>query len=246
MLTGKEIAQPSAAATGATLRVPDNDDKFIIEWMQRLAGNGDGGEYWQPYAQYAGNMSKSVLAGAAGTRPVSLPRPDGKKSFAVIRIPLQKPGFYVVELASPILGKVLLGKPTTAYIRTAALVTNLAAHFKHGAQSSLVWVTSLDKGAPVAKAQVAVRDCAGKLLWQGATGADGVAHIPGEWPISSCRTMAATYQCAQRRRHDVHPSDWVGGIERGVSICPRTTRAPTTPCWRRYLTAPAARWRTVH
>ena len=87
VLSGKEVAQPSAAATGATLRVPDNDDKFIIEWMQRLAGNGDGGEYWQPYAQYAGNMSKSVLADASGTRPISLPRPDGKKTFEVIGIP---------------------------------------------------------------------------------------------------------------------------------------------------------------
>ena len=214
VLSGKEVAQASAAATGATLRVPDNDDKFIIEWMQRLAGNGDGGEYWQPYAQYAGNMSKSVLADASGTRPISLPRPDGKKTFEVIGIPLLKPGFYVVELASPILGKVLLGKPTTAYIRTAALVTNLAAHFKHGAQSSLVWVTSLDKGAPVAKAQVAVRDCAGKLLWQGATGADGVAHIPGELANSSCKNNGR-YFISARSGGDMTftLSDWVGGIE---------------------------------
>ncbi|MGK5037998.1 alpha-2-macroglobulin family protein [Janthinobacterium sp. LB3P118] len=214
VLSGKEVTTPSAAATGATLRVSDNDDKFIIEWMQRLAGNGDGGEYWQPYAQYAGNMSKSVLAGAADARPISLPRPDGKKTFEVIGIPLQKPGFYVVELASPILGKVLLGKPTTAYIRTAALVTNLAAHFKHGAQSSLVWVTSLDKGAPVAKAQVAVRDCAGKLLWQGATGADGVAHIPGELANSSCKNNGRYYISARSGGDMTFTlSDWVGGIE---------------------------------
>ncbi|MGK5080345.1 alpha-2-macroglobulin family protein [Janthinobacterium sp. HLX7-2] len=215
VLSGKEIAKASApAATGATLRVADNDDKFIIEWMQRLAGNGEAGEYWQPYAQYAGNMSKSVLADAAGTRPIKLPRPDGKKAFEVIGIPLQKPGFYVVELASPILGKVLLGKPVTAYIRSAALVTNMAAHFKHGAQSSLVWVTSLDKGAPVAKAQVAVRDCAGKLLWQGATGVDGVAQIAGELANSSCKNNS-NYFISARSGGDMTftLSDWVGGIE---------------------------------
>ncbi|MBB5369236.1 MULTISPECIES: MG2 domain-containing protein [unclassified Janthinobacterium] len=208
VLTGKE------AASGATLRLPDNDDKFVIDWMRRLSGGGGENENWQPGEQYAGNMSKSVLNGAAGTRAFKLPRPDGKKTFEVIGIPLVKPGFYVVELASPILGKTLLGKPATAYIHTAALVTNLAAHFKHGAQSSLVWVTSLDKGAPVAKAQVAVRDCSGKQLWQGLTDADGVARIDGELARSSCKNNGS-YFISARSGGDMTftMSDWVGGIE---------------------------------
>ena len=35
------------------------------------------------------------------------------------------------------------------YVPTAAFVTNLSAHFKWGRESSLVWVTSLDKAEPV-------------------------------------------------------------------------------------------------
>ena len=216
VLSGKEVdtAEVANGAAGATLRVADNDDKFIIEWMQRLAGDGKANEYWQPNAQYAGGMKKSVLDGMAGTRAIRLPRPAGKKTFEVIGIPLAKPGFYVVELASPILGKALQGKPSTAYIRTAALVTNMAAHFKHGAQSSLVWVTSLDKGAPVAKAQVAVRDCAGKLLWQGVTDNNGVAQIREELARPGCKNNA-NYFVSARSGGDMTftLSDWVGGIE---------------------------------
>ena len=217
VLAGKEIGKEAAnaeGAAGATLRVPDNDDKFVIEWMQRLAGDGKPNEYWQPNAQYAGGMKKSVLDGMAGTRAIKLPRPAGKKTFEVIGIPLAKPGFYVVELASPILGNALQGKPSTAYIRTAALVTNMAAHFKHGAQSSLVWVTSLDKGAPVAKAQVAVRDCAGKLLWQGVTDNNGVAQIRQELAKPGCKNNG-NYFVSARSGGDMTftLSDWVGGIE---------------------------------
>ena len=50
----------------------------------------------------------------------------------VVGIPLAGPGFYVVELQSPRLGAALLGKPQPMYVPTAALVTNLAVHFKWG------------------------------------------------------------------------------------------------------------------
>ncbi|MDC8760067.1 Ig-like domain-containing alpha-2-macroglobulin family protein [Janthinobacterium fluminis] len=199
-----------ADVNGNMLRLSDDQDKAIIDWLKRLSG----GEYWQPGAQYGEEMGKPVLAGHANTRSFALPKPNGKRAFEVIGIPLQKPGFYVVELASPRLGAVLLPKPRTAYIHTAALVTNLAAHFKHGAQSSLVWVTSLDKGAPVAKAQVAVRDCAGNLLWQGATDASGVAHIKQELERSQC-SGNHNYFVSARSGGDMTftLSNWVGGIE---------------------------------
>src|SRR5690606_9954590 len=66
--------------------------------------------------------------------------------------------------------------------QTAVLVTNLAAHFKHGAESSLVWVTTLADAEPVAGAAVAVRDCAGRELFAGVTGDDGTLHIDGALP----------------------------------------------------------------
>ena len=50
------------------------------------------------------------------------------------------------------------GKKEKIYhVQSAALVTNLAVHFKQGRESSLVWVTSLDKGEPVKGAEVKVQ-----------------------------------------------------------------------------------------
>jgi uncharacterized protein YfaS (alpha-2-macroglobulin family) len=66
---------------------------------------------------------------------------------------------------APRLGAGLAESRRPAYVSAAALVTNMVAHFKHGASSSLVWVTSLDQGKPVAQAQVSIRDdgsCCGR------------------------------------------------------------------------------------
>ena len=195
---------------GQTLRLPDRQDQFIIDWLKRLSG----GTYWRPDEQYGPDVGKSVLTGRGATRAFALPKPNGARAFEVIGIPLPKPGFYVVELASPKLGAALLAKPRTAYIHTATLVTNMAAHFKHGAQSSLVWVTSLDKGAPVPGAQVAVRDCAGKLLWQGATDSVGVARIGQELAAADCKGNANFFVSARSGADMTFTlSDWVGGIE---------------------------------
>jgi hypothetical protein len=54
------------------------------------------------------------------------------------------------------------GSNRTMVVRTSALVTNLGVHFKLGRENALAWVTTLDKGAPVADAQVRVSDCNGR------------------------------------------------------------------------------------
>ncbi|MFX5555077.1 hypothetical protein ABTE11_22615, partial [Acinetobacter baumannii] len=83
-----------------------------------------------------------------------------------------KPGFYVVELASPVLGQALLGRPAPRYVATAALVTNMAVHFKWGRERSLAWVTYLDSGKPVAGAEVRITDsCTGETFAHGTTDA---------------------------------------------------------------------------
>ena len=137
-------------------------------------------------------------------KPFTIPKPLGDKAFEVVGIPLQEPGFYVVELASPRLGAACSAKNRVTdqatslvtnllssgklsntrpyYVHAAALVTNLSVHFKQGRESSLVWVTSLDKGKPVAAADVAVRDCTGKIYVQGKTDAQGLLQIKQELP----------------------------------------------------------------
>lgn len=171
-------------SSGASLRVDGEQD--VMRWLGRL--NAPGKDPWYQSEQSGDSLDVSILKGKTEGKVerFALPKPNGRRAFEVIGIPLKKPGFYVVELGSPMLGKSLNEKPRTAYVRSAALVTNLAAHLKRGAESSLVWVTSLDKGRPVAKARVAVRDCEGKVLWSGVTGPDGVAHIRQELAPAKC------------------------------------------------------------
>ena len=111
------------------------------------------------------------------------------RATEVIGIPLGKPGFYIVELASPRLGTELHGQTDKPYyVATSALVTNMAVHLKLGRESSLVWVTRLSDGSPVANARVSVRTCNATQVFEGRTSADGVAEIAKtlprtrEWP----------------------------------------------------------------
>ncbi|SKC77805.1 Uncharacterized conserved protein YfaS, alpha-2-macroglobulin family [Burkholderia sp. CF099] len=120
--------------------------------------------------------SLSLLAGQSNVETLALPKADPKalRPFEVVGVPVTKPGFYVIELASPALGASLLGKQAPMYVRTAVLVTNLGVHFKQGRENSVVWVTTLDKGQPVSNADVHVSDCNGDELASGKTDAHGV------------------------------------------------------------------------
>jgi len=126
----------------------------------------------------------SLLAGQPGVRSLELPRPasDEPRPFEVVGIPLA-PGFHVVEIASPLLGQALLdarfGAQRTMYVRTSALVTNIAVHFKLGRENALAWVTTLDKGAVVPGATVRVSRCDGQPLATGITNAQGIVEFKG-------------------------------------------------------------------
>ena len=145
----------------ATIKPVDSDIE-VIHWLQKVAGVG---------------RSRSLLKADPTARRLSMPRPLGERAFEVMGIPFKKPGLYVVELESTILGAAYLQKQKPMYVHTAALVTNLSAHFKRGRESSLVWVTSLDKGEPVEGAAIAVRDSRGKIYWEGRTDKSGIARI---------------------------------------------------------------------
>ncbi|MDP3247539.1 MAG: MG2 domain-containing protein [Polaromonas sp.] len=126
----------------------------------------------------------SLLNGQPGVKTLDLPKPASgdPRPFEVIGIPLS-PGFHVVEIASPKLGASLLderhGDSRTMVVRTSALVTNLGVHFKLGRENALAWVTTLDKGAPVAGATVRVSSCDGKELAKATTDAQGLARFNG-------------------------------------------------------------------
>ena len=125
--------------------------------------------------------SLTLLKGQPGVQALTLPKADPKalRPFEVVGVPIDKPGFYVLELASPALGRSLLAKPSSMYVRTTVLVTNLGVHLKQGRENNLVWVTTLDKGKPVPNAQIRVSDCNGDEIASGKTDAQGLLKIDG-------------------------------------------------------------------
>ncbi|MDW5443637.1 MG2 domain-containing protein [Polaromonas sp. SM01] len=133
---------------------------------------------------YVQSRMLSLLAGQAGVKTLDLPQPASgdPRPFEVVGIPLS-PGFHVVEIASKKLGNSLLderhGANRTMYVRTSALVTNLGVHFKLGRENSLAWVTTLDKGTPVAGATVRISSCSGTELAKAVTNAQGIANFSG-------------------------------------------------------------------
>jgi uncharacterized protein YfaS (alpha-2-macroglobulin family) len=171
MLQADGEGGPAAGAvTGKLLALSPEQIRDVQGWLRRVA---------------AASREKSILSGEPSVQEVAVPRPQGAGALEVVGIPLKKPGLYIVELESAILGKALLDLPRPMFVPAAALVTNLAVHFKRGRESSLVWVTTLDRAEPVPHAAVTVMNCEGQSLWQGQTDASGVARIDGRLPLET-------------------------------------------------------------
>ena len=160
----------------------------------------------------ADSRGYSMLKGRKDVTTRDLPKPLGPKPMEVVGLPLPQPGFYVVEAESRKLGRSLLDRDRPMYVRTAALVTNLATHLHYSDQQAVVWVTTLDRAAPVAGAAVTLRTCKGKILSQGKTDAQGIY-------VSNAALPADTYACPMfafaRLDDDLSfvRSDWTRGIE---------------------------------
>jgi hypothetical protein len=153
--------------SGTVSRIPAERAEEILHWLLRVN---------------RAERTESVFAdprGAPAVQKFELPKPTGDKAFEVVGVPLPGPGLYVVELESLRLGTRLLGDARPMYVPAAALVTNLAVHFKWGPEASLVWVTTLDAARPVARAQVSIHTCRGDVAWSGETDASGVAWARG-------------------------------------------------------------------
>ncbi len=217
----RERVLPEASEVhGRRLRVAD--PKAIPGWMRRvLELQEDKGHYDYEADKYilehrAGE--KSLFDSVSATEVFELPKPLGRRAFEVIGIPFEKPGFYVVELASPRLGAALYGRQAPYHAQTSVLVTNLGVHVKLGRESSLVWVTSLDRGQPVAGAEVVVSDCAGQAFFEGQTGEDGsvgiAAGLPRTGTLPECLPWRRAFLVTARLGEDQSfaLSDWNQGI----------------------------------
>jgi alpha-2-macroglobulin len=186
-----EIGVKQAALPAKRLRI-GADPAAIASWLQRVAKAGESAGDWVQAERTAGDGdepqppvvwkertgTRSVFTSADAATAFTLKKPAGQKPAEVVGIPLEAPGFYVVEIGSRLLGRSLLGRDELRYVATSALVTNLAVHFNWGRESSSVWVTQLDSGKPASAASVSVVDyCSGVVLWRGTTNTDGIAAI---------------------------------------------------------------------
>jgi len=172
------------------LRV-DATPAAILDWLKRVekanAGSGEwvAAEPTENADEHAPSSvwkettgSTSVFATSDTTTAFTLKKPAGGKPAEVLGIPLRDTGFYVVEIGSRALGQSLLGRDQLRYVSTSALVTNLTVHFNWGRESSTAWVTQLDDGQPVPGAAITIVEyCSGAVVWQGKTGANGIAAI---------------------------------------------------------------------
>ena len=237
------------SAKGKITSYQPTTDAEIIQWFKkvqkydgytipRTTANKDlGKDVPKSVADYDKNDVQtrmlSLLAHQARTKTVDLPSPVKKpQPFEVVGIPLPA-GYHVLEIASQDLGSSLLdqrhGEQRTMYVRTSALVTNLGVHFKLGRENALAWVTTLDKGMPVADAQVRVSDCKGKEIASGSTNAQGIVQLKGIPPeppscigdnvyINAYFVSARAKQASGNGKETVDDmaftwSDWNRGIE---------------------------------
>ena len=217
-----DLANASTGGKVAIKRLDANTpDVELVRWIGRLRKDND--------EQYE-TRKNALLANENDARRAELPQlkgvAPGKPAAAteVIGIPLPQRGYHVIEIESRILGESLLAARAPMYARTAALVTNLGVHFKRGRSSSLVWVTTLDRGRPVPGARVAVNDCRGQALWQGTTDANGVARIERGFETASderndCLTREGLFVSARTGGGAAGDdmafvfSEWARGIE---------------------------------
>lgn len=155
---------------GKLHKVRMGKEEKIIQWLKQVS---------------VVDRRRSVFKGMGADSEItdfSLPKPSGAKAFEVVGIPLKKPGLYVVEMESGILGSSLLGERKPMFVPTVSLVTNMGVHFKWGRESSIAWVTTLDQAQPVNDAEVTIRDCNGKEYWKGKTDMEGIARITKQLP----------------------------------------------------------------
>lgn len=174
------------AVAGQSMRV-EGGDGDIAAWLRKVdkADETNVEDITDAKGEVVRRINHTGDTAILGTQAtaLSVALPGKGREFEVVGIPLAKPGFYVVELASPVLGQALLGRRAPRYVAAAALVTNLSVHFKWGRERSLAWVTELDSGKPAAGAEIRITDsCTGRLLARGTTDRAGGLLVPPGLP----------------------------------------------------------------
>lgn len=192
-------------AKGEVTRLGPESFKTIVDTVMKVQAN--------PYGEPLLPVDKSA-------RRIEIPRPLGGKEFEVFGIPLEKPGFYFVEMSSPRLGENLLKEPKPFFVRSTVLVTDLSVHLKYQGTSAFVWVTHLSQTTPVEGATVRLMTCTGEVLGTGKTAADGTVRLQSKTKFSSLEycsggSFGASFFAVAEKDGDFSfvASSWDQGIE---------------------------------
>lgn len=210
----RDLAIKSVQLDGKSLRI--GDDAAIMQWLAKVISYDEsivsvGKKNIQSRRLSLLNKEKSAQALKLPTQPDA----NGKWPFEVVGVPLPKPGFYVVEVLSQLLGKALLGANKPMYVRTAALVTNMAVHLKQSQENTAVWVTTLDHARPVPNALIHVYDCDGSVLWSGKANQQGVAQINQPLAASQCADDELSGLFVTARAKDANGNDDISFVRSG-------------------------------
>lgn len=208
--------EPVLAANGAlaklyTLKIADDDTAFITA-LKNYQANGN-----------YGDLKEAFIANQAGVTSQELPRKLGARDFEVIGIPVTN-GLYIHEVQSHYLGEWISQKQQPAYVHTMSLVTNLGLHVQMGKTNTVVWVTDLAKGEPVANATISVWDCLNtKMLWSGQSSAQGLVKINqalfskqpqnNDGKQKSCQNSSWIIMAKLDNDRSFALSEWTNGIE---------------------------------
>ena len=199
-----------ASAKLYSLKVEDDDAAFVTA-LKNYKADGNYGDLKEP-----------MIANQTGVTSQDLPRKLGARDFEVIGIPVTN-GLYIHEVQSQYLGEWISQKQQPAYVHTMSLVTNLGVHVQMGKTNSVVWVTDLAKGQPVANADVSVWDCLNtKAIWTGKSSAQGLVKINQNLFVRpqnvdgkqrECQNSAWIIMAKLGNDRSFALSEWTDGIE---------------------------------
>ena len=210
------VPPPTVSFGSQLLIVESGDDATVPVLLQSLTGSIAGRRMrvtaddqvarWLRWFADSHSMRDRRLPGSPWTLPVFgdqgqsfvLPIPETKASSLAAGVPLVDPGLHVFEVKLPPAD----GLPTR-YVAGLAMPTDLGVHFHRGVESSLVWVTRLSTGLPVADADVRiVNGCTGRRVARETTDADGLARFPMALPDALCDS-AFRYLAIVRKNEDL-------------------------------------------
>lgn len=235
----KKLAMSGVYRSGVVAELTTQDDTQVRKWLSLLPQikntsisqrnfmrllEGKEAQY-QEKETLLDSRNLSALAKQKGVRQYQLPSlKNVSNETEVIGLPVKAPGFYVFEARSPRLGAQLTSSEQAMYVRTAALVTNMAVHLKTSDDGALVWVTRLDDAQVIPNAQVRLSDCTNQEIVSGKTDDQGVFQFKGKLPELKDCVDGYSYMASARIPAE-HPmaygvadyafalSDWDKGIE---------------------------------